>query len=456
VRQALIDAVRCQPRRILDLDCGTGSMTLMLKQAFPGAEVIGLDLSPYMLVMAEYKAKKAGPDIQWRHGNAERTGFPDACFDLVAASLLFHETPHPVSQAIVRESFRLLTTGGEIVVLDGNQKTLRQMDWLNDIFEEPQIKAYAACSVGAWMGAAGFGAVRTEDIWWVHQVSHGVKPISASDSPASAARGVWQTTDTPAGGDERRLARSGVQHISMTLKAVLFDFNGVIINDEPIHERLLEQLLIEENLRPKRGEFRQFCLGRSDRACIADLLAIRGRIVSESYLAALMVRKAQAYQEYLQTLDPLPVYAGLEDFILKLRGAGLAIALVTGALRLEVEEVLRRVGLAQYFPVIVAGDDITASKPEPDGYLLAVDRLNQFYPELKLQSRECLAIEDTPAGIQAAKRAGMQVVGVANTYPLHMLQRQANWAVDFLADLELERVRKIFDKQVLTKSVGEC
>lgn len=242
----------------------------------------------------------------------------------------------------------------------------------------------------------------------------------------------------------------------MTLKAVLFDFNGVIINDEPIHERLLEQLLIEENLRPKRGEFRQFCLGRSDRACITDLLANRGRVVSESYLAGLIARKAQAYQESLQTLDSLPVYPGLEDFIFKVRGAGLAIALVTGALRLEVDSVLGSAGLAQHFPVIVAGDDLTASKPEPDGYLLAVDRLNEFYPELKLQPRECLAIEDTPAGIQAAKRAGMQVVGVANTYPLHMLQRQANWAVDFLADLELERVGKIFDRPVLTKSVGEC
>ncbi|WP_017717844.1 class I SAM-dependent methyltransferase [Kamptonema formosum] len=201
VRQALTDAVRCRPRRILDLGCGTGSMTLMLKQAFPGAEAIGLDLSPCMLVMAEYKAKKAGLEIQWRHGSAERTGFPDASFDLVAASLLLSETPPSVSQAIVRESFRLLTAGGEMVVLDGNQKMLRQMDWLNDIFEEPQIKAYAAGSVGAWMGAAGFGAVRTEDIWWVYQVSRGVKPISASDSPASAARGVWQRTDTPDGGD---------------------------------------------------------------------------------------------------------------------------------------------------------------------------------------------------------------------------------------------------------------
>src|SRR5688572_16708727 len=100
----------------------------------------------------------------------------------------------------------------------------------------------------------------------------------------------------------------------MTLKAVLFDFNGVIINDEPIHQQLIEQLLIEENLRPKRGEFRQFCLGRSDRACINELFASRGRILSEGYLTQLIVRKAQAYQQHLETLETLPIYAGLEDF----------------------------------------------------------------------------------------------------------------------------------------------
>ncbi|WP_263975358.1 HAD family hydrolase [Leptolyngbya sp. 7M] len=66
------------------------------------------------------------------------------------------------------------------------------------------------------------------------------------------------------------------------------------------------------------------------------------------------------------------------------------------------------------------------------------------YPSLNLKPAECLAIEDTPAGIQAAKAAGMQVVGVANSYPFHMMQRQANWAVDYLSDLEFERVRQVF------------
>lgn len=181
VRQALIDAIKVKPRRILDLGCGTGSTTLMLKEAFPQAEVIGLDLSPYMLVRASHKAESASLDINWRHGNAEKTAFPDASFDLVTASLLFHETPPAVSQAILHECFRLLVVGGQVLILDGNQKTLRQLDWLNNVFEEPYIQEYATASVDAWMGAAGFEAVQTQDVWWINQVTSGIKPIPSDD-----------------------------------------------------------------------------------------------------------------------------------------------------------------------------------------------------------------------------------------------------------------------------------
>jgi ubiquinone/menaquinone biosynthesis C-methylase UbiE len=184
VRQALIEANKVQPRRILDLGCGTGSTTLMLKQAFGQAEVIGLDLSPYMLVRASHKAEIAGLEIHWRHGNAQKTGFPDAFFDLVTASLLFHETPTAVSVDVLRECFRLLVPGGQVLILDGNQKTLRQLDWLNNVFEEPYIREYAAGSVDAWMGTVGFEAVQTQDVWWLNQVTSGVKPILSEDTSA--------------------------------------------------------------------------------------------------------------------------------------------------------------------------------------------------------------------------------------------------------------------------------
>ncbi|MBD2016511.1 methyltransferase domain-containing protein [Microcoleus sp. FACHB-53] len=194
VRQGLIDRIGGTPRRILDLGCGTGSTTLMLKQAFPQAQVMGLDLSPYMLVMAEYKAKAAGLTIEWRHGNAEETGLPDASFDLVTASLLFHETPPTVAKTILRESFRLLIPGGEVLILDGNQKTLRQVDWLTEVFEEPYIKDYATESVEAGMGAAGFQAVQTHDHWWMHQVTHGIKPTPVDNSAATSRQGFTSST----------------------------------------------------------------------------------------------------------------------------------------------------------------------------------------------------------------------------------------------------------------------
>jgi len=187
VRQGLIDAIKGQPRRILDLGCGTGSTTLMLKQAFPQAQVVGLDLSPYMLVMADYKAQKAGLDIQWLHGNAEKTGFPEASFDVVSASLLFHETPPTVAKSILRECFGLLKPGGQVLILDGNQKTLRQVDWLTEVFEEPYIKDYAGNSIDASMGAAGFQAVQTQDLWWVHQITQGMKPIPAQETAVSTS-----------------------------------------------------------------------------------------------------------------------------------------------------------------------------------------------------------------------------------------------------------------------------
>ncbi len=177
VRRGLIERVRCQPRRVLDLGCGTGSTTLLLKKAFPEAEVIGLDLSPYMLLVAADKAERAGLKLELKQGNAEQTGFPEVSFDLVTASLLFHETPPLVSCNILQEAFRLLKPGGEVVILDGNQATLRQTEWLTQVFEEPYIRDYAAGNLSDWMATAGFGEVETEEVWWVNQVTRGVKPL---------------------------------------------------------------------------------------------------------------------------------------------------------------------------------------------------------------------------------------------------------------------------------------
>lgn len=187
VRESLVKAIQGVPRSILDLGCGTGTTTLMLKRRFAGADVVGLDLSPQMLVVADHKAREANLEITFRHGNAMATGLPEASFDVVCATLLFHETPPEVAKTILQESFRLLSPGGQVLVLDGNQKTLRTADWLSNIFEEPFIRAYGQGNVDAWLGFAGFETVRTEDVFWVNQLSYGRKPLPVAYRPRSVA-----------------------------------------------------------------------------------------------------------------------------------------------------------------------------------------------------------------------------------------------------------------------------
>jgi len=242
----------------------------------------------------------------------------------------------------------------------------------------------------------------------------------------------------------------------MSLKAVLFNFNGVIIKDGSIHIQLIDEILIQENLQPQRVKEREDFLGIGSRAYLQNLLKSRGRVVTEAYMMQLLTRKAQAYVLELEKMEKLPLYSGIEDVIFQIRSRHLKMALVSDALSLEIGMVLTSAKLAEYFSVIVSGDDISSNKPNPECYLLAVDRLNQVYPELDIQANECLVIEHTPMGIQAAKRAQMQVVGVANTYPFHMLQRQANWTIDYLIDLDLQRVQEVFSEKDVKSIVSEC
>ncbi|MGD1943375.1 MAG: class I SAM-dependent methyltransferase, partial [Leptolyngbyaceae cyanobacterium] len=121
-------------------------------------------------------------------------------FDVVCATLLFHETPPAVAKTILQESWRVLSPGGQLLVLDGNQQTLRAVDWRNTIFEEPFIREYGQGNLDAWLGYAGFEAVRTQDVFWLNQLSTARKPLPVS-TPAHAA--VQTPDETPGFNDDR-------------------------------------------------------------------------------------------------------------------------------------------------------------------------------------------------------------------------------------------------------------
>ncbi|MGB3671270.1 MAG: HAD family phosphatase [Phormidesmis sp.] len=232
----------------------------------------------------------------------------------------------------------------------------------------------------------------------------------------------------------------------MVLKAVLFSFNGIMINDEAIRETLSNQLLLDENLRPDEDDYRQVCLGRSDRACLKGLLAQRGRTMNDEGLDKLLVKKSAAYQDWLDGLEKLPLYPGLDDLIFRCRAAQVKMAIVTGAQRQQVISVLNRTEFSDYFSVIVAGEDVSSdnSKPAPDSYLQAIAQLNARYPDLNVQPDECIAIEAFFAGVEAAQTANIAAVGVAHVYPNHMLQRRATWVVDYLREIKLDWIGEKF------------
>lgn len=182
LRQQVLTSIRSQPQQILDLGCGTGSMALMLKAAHPQTEVIGLDLSPYMLCQAQHKSQKAQLNIHWRHGLAEDTGLEADRFDVITICMMFHEMPPHMSRLVLQECRRLLKPSGQLIILDGNQNRLRHADWLIRLFREPYSTVYAQESVQDWMTEAGFDNVYTRYLGWIHQLTTGTCPYAQDES----------------------------------------------------------------------------------------------------------------------------------------------------------------------------------------------------------------------------------------------------------------------------------
>jgi HAD superfamily hydrolase (TIGR01509 family) len=228
------------------------------------------------------------------------------------------------------------------------------------------------------------------------------------------------------------------------LKAVLFEINGVFINDSAIQFELIDELLLSENLRPTDRLFQDASLGKSDRRCLKESLALRGRIVSEAYLSELIQKKSRLYQQKLQALETLPLAVDVLPFITDLKQKKLLLGIVTGYSRADTEFILQQLQLQDKFEVIITADEVPAFKPSGDGYRAALAALQSKYPEQNILAENCLAIEDNFHGIQAAKVVDIPVVGVAHTYPFHMMQRCSNWCVDYLTELELERIDPSF------------
>ena len=201
--------------------------------------------------------------------------------------------------------------------------------------------------------------------------------------------------------------------MTRALQAIVFDFDGVIADSEPLHLKAFQQMLREAGFDLTSADYYARYLGYDDVGLLQALARDRATTMSEGQIAALVTRKGVILQGMLQQSHVL--FPGAAEFI-ETAARHVPIAIASGALRHEIIEIIEGAGLRHLFPVIVAAGDTPQSKPSPAPYLLAFERLRESAGADLDQSR-CVAIEDSRWGLESARGAGLRCVGVTTSYP---------------------------------------
>src|SRR6266567_7192958 len=214
--------------------------------------------------------------------------------------------------------------------------------------------------------------------------------------------------------------------------AVLFDFDGVIVNSEPLHFWAFHEVLRDEHIELSEEEYYRELIGFDDKGAFKHIFEKRGKELDPKTFLRVMTLKSERMMDLIQArkYHALP---GVDEFIRALWWH-YPLAICSGALREEIEAMLEGVSLRDCFKVIVAAEDVTVGKPDPSGYLLCADQLSQRVKR-ELKPADCLIVEDAPTVIRSVRGVGFPVLAVATSYPLEKLS-DANWAVKTLEPAE--------------------
>lgn len=231
------------------------------------------------------------------------------------------------------------------------------------------------------------------------------------------------------------------------IRAILFDFNGILVDDEPIHLEMFQRVLDEEGIALTAEDYYRDYLGLDDRGVFAAMLQKAGETPTVPRLMRLIARKASYYQERMRQ-SGYPFFPGAAELVSELAVAGRMLGIVSGALSEEVESALRQAGLRDRFKVLVTADDVAEGKPDPEGYRRALEGLNSLppLPERLLHPHEVLAIEDSPAGLSAAADLGLSTLAVAHTYPPQRL-KMADAVAESLEGMTLARLEQLLNQR---------
>jgi len=248
--------------------------------------------------------------------------------------------------------------------------------------------------------------------------------------------------------------------LPIMLRAIIFDFDGILVDSEPLIMRITQQMAAREGWQVGAEEYYRDYLAFDDRGIVEHLYASHGRPVDTARRDELVAWKARTYWDAIR--EGLPPEPGAVDFV-RTVSARYPLAIASGSLRPEIEYLLGKLGLRDKFPVLISAEDTERGKPDPEIYLKALAALRRLAPKpgpvpgpvpgpdigpdpdqnrggvADLQAGECLVIEDAPAGIQAAHAAGMKCLALANTRPLEALGA-AEWACRGFAEVRLSDI----------------
>jgi beta-phosphoglucomutase len=228
------------------------------------------------------------------------------------------------------------------------------------------------------------------------------------------------------------------------LHAIIFDFDGVLVNSEPLHLRTYQEIFAGHGRTLTAEEYYARFLGCDDETLMRMIDAEQGWDLGEDGRRNLIARKSERFKA-LAASAPELLFPAVADRVREFAGA-VPLAIASGALAEEVEEILVGTGLRPFFRVVVGSGDGLPGKPAPDLYLRALAELGEqaAIPKGPETAAGCVAIEDSSRGLAAARAAGLRCVGIAQSYPAEHLMA-ADLVVNRVADLALDVLRRLCD-----------
>lgn len=230
------------------------------------------------------------------------------------------------------------------------------------------------------------------------------------------------------------------------IKAILLDFNGIIINDEPIQMKAYQEILKNEGIDLTEEDY-YACMGMDDKTFVENVFKRAEKTPEANKVLEITQEKTRKWREIIA--GEIPIFDGVENFVRKMNNGDFALGIVSMAKREEIDFVLEKTGLSGCFKAIISAEDVSNCKPDPEVFFKgfnAVDRARTAVGRNPIVHGECVVIEDSAAGVSGAKKAGLKTIGITNTVSEDVLRQAGADAVSkYLDDWMPDSFQLVFD-----------